>query len=206
LGRVERGWRALGTVFLGAALWTQPPVSGADFNVTSPGFYFSINGVANNPELTLIGGKTYTFDVNTSCILHPFEILGAPADSLSTNKICSGTITFRVPATGGPYQYICSIHRFGGVISNAPALPPTPPIVRIVSFSVGTNVFLASTGTNGWAVNPEYSTNLTSTNWLSLTILTNCLIGGTNAPGTNQTICRRPSGDSVFIRVRSKPN
>src|ERR1041385_2750247 len=49
-------------------------VLAADFAVTSPGFFYAINGNQPNPTLTLVRGRTYTFAVNSSSI-HPFEIL-----------------------------------------------------------------------------------------------------------------------------------
>jgi hypothetical protein len=172
--------------------------SAADFTVTSPGFFFSING-QSDPKITLKAGQTYTFSINTTCNFHPFEILGAPAGSLSTNNICSGIITFTVPAKGGNFNYICSIHGFGNAITGV-----TPPPARIVNFSVGTNIVVASTGTNGFTITPEYTTNVLSTNWFALTVVTNRLVGGTNTPGTNETICGRPPGDNIFIRIRTQ--
>ena len=48
-------------------------VFAADFTVTSPGFFYAINGAQPNPTLTLVRGQTYTFAVNSSSV-HPFEI------------------------------------------------------------------------------------------------------------------------------------
>ncbi len=94
--------------------------AGPDFTVTSPGFFYSISGLTGqNPVLTLTRGRTYTFQINTSSI-HPFEILGAPAGSVTNNNISSGTITFAVPMTAQNYAYQCSIHRFGNTIQTVP--------------------------------------------------------------------------------------
>jgi hypothetical protein len=176
-------------------------LSAADFTVTSPGFSYTINGVANTPALTLVRGRTYTFAISTACGSHPFKIL-APTASVSNNDICSGTITFHVPTNAVNYSYECSIHLFGNTITTVP--PPTPPPANIVGISVSNNLFLASTGTNGFGVFPEYSTNVLSTNWFALTVITNRLIGGTNSIGTNETICGRPPGDNIFIRIRTQ--
>src|SRR5205823_6212942 len=169
----------------------------ADFTVTSPGFFYSINGNQPNPTLTLVRGQTYTFAVSTDSI-HPFEIL---SPGVLNNNISQGIITYTVPSVASNYNYICSIHLFGAQITTvAPALPP-PPTIRILSLAVSNNVVLRSTGTNGWSVNPEYSTNLTTTNWFALSILSNSFLNG-----INETICGRPPGSNVFLRIRSQPN
>ena len=181
------------------------PALAADFTVTSPGFFFSINGMSPNPTLTLVRGQTYTFDVSTACgsFGHPFEILTPGV--LVSNNICSGTITYTVatnaPATNSP-GYECSVHFFSGTILTVdPPQPPPPPTIQIVGLSVNSNILLRSTGTNTWTVFPEFTTNVTSTNWFALTVQTN-----TFANGTNETICGKPPGDNVFIRIRSQPN
>ena len=40
----------------------------ADFNVTSPGSSYTINGQASNPTLTLVRGKTYTFAISAASL------------------------------------------------------------------------------------------------------------------------------------------
>jgi hypothetical protein len=193
-------------MWLAALGWLHglPALLAADFTVTTPGsqFAFNINGV-NNPTLTLVRGRTYTFAVNTTCGFHPFEIL-APG-VVTNNNICSGTLSYTVapdaPATNN-LGYVCSIHFFGGtILAVDPPPPPPPPEIRIVSLSVSTNLVLRSTGTNTWSVLPEFRTNLVATNWFALTVQTN-----TFANGTNETICGRPAADNVFIRIRSQPN
>lgn len=148
--------------------------------------------------LTLVRGKTYTFSVSTA-LDHPFEILGAPAGSVLNNNISSGTITFNVPTNAANYRYICSVHFFGNTI--ATVAPPAPPTIRLVGLSVTTNIVLKSTGTNTWQPLPQYSTNLSRTNWLPLTIKTNIF-----ANGTNETICGKPPGNRLFIRVKATQN
>jgi len=194
LGRLPRP-RA---VLIALLLFSQPMFA-ADFSVTTPGgaFAFTINGM-QNPTLTLFRGKTYTFDINTTVNFHPFEILGA---GVQNNNISTGTLTYTVPNVAANYNYICSIHGFGGqILTVAPPPPPPPPTIRILRLSVGTNVVLFSTGTNTWSVNPLYSTNLSTTNWYALTVVTNTFLNG-----TNETICGRPPGTNLFFRIRSQP-
>lgn len=183
------------TVFV-SLLFAQA-VFAADFTVTSPGFFYEINGAQPNPTITLVCGQTYTFAVNSSSV-HPFEIL---SPGVVNNNISQGTITYTVPTVASNYNYICSVHGFGGqIIAVAPApVPPPPPTIRILSLSVSTNVVLRSTGTNGWSVNPEFSTNLNTTNWFALSVLSNSFVNG-----TNETFCGRPPGNNVFFRIRSQ--
>ena len=167
----------------------------ADFGVTSPGSFFSINGQSPNPTLTLERGKTYTFSVSTSGS-HPFRIRSAGAVG---NDTSSGTITYTVPMAVSNYTYDCSTHLFfGTILTVAPAPPPT---VRILRMSVGTNIVLRSTGTNNWSVFPEFTTNPTTPNWFALTVQSNFFLNG-----TNETYCGRPPGTNVLIRVRNQKN
>lgn len=169
----------------------------ADFSVTSPGFFYAINGNQPNPTLTLVRGQTYTFSVNTESD-HPFKIL---SPGVVNNNISQGTITYTVPTVASNYSYICSIHFFGAQILTVAPTPPPPPAIQILSLAVSNNVVLRSTGTNGWSVNPEFSTNLTTTNWFALTVLSNRFQNG-----ISETICGRPPGSNVFFRIRSQPN
>ena len=170
-------------------------VFAADFNVTSPGFFYAINGNQPNPTLTLVRGQTYTFAVNAGST-HPFEIR---SPGVVNNNISQGTITYTVPNIASNYTYICSIHFFGGQIVTV--APPPPPPIHILSLAVSNNVVLRSTGTNGWSVNPEFSTNLTTTNWFALSVLSNRFLNG-----INETFCGRPPGTNVFLRIRSLPD
>jgi len=170
------------------------PATSADFTVASPGFYYTFNGgSAQNPVLSLVRGKTYTFAINTSSI-HPFEILDAPTGSVASNNISAGTLIFSVPTNAVNYRYICSIHLFGSTIVTVP--PPPPP--TIVGLTVRTNLLLFSTGTNAWNLQPQYSTNLGQTNWSALTVTSNLV-----ANGTNELICGKPPGKAVFIRLKA---
>src|SRR5438874_430008 len=88
------------------------PALAADFSVTSPGSFYSINGSSANPTLTLQRGKTYTFSINTASS-HPFLI---NSTGVINNNIHLGTITYTVPLAASNYTYECSIHGFGGSI------------------------------------------------------------------------------------------
>jgi len=185
--------------FLTSLLASPAGMMAADFNVTSPGFFFSING-ENTPTLTLVRGRTYTFAVDTACGLHPFRI---NSSGTVNNSICTGTLTYTVPAAAVNYTYDCGVHGAqmqGPIITIEPPPPPQPPTVKILRLAVSTNLTVTSTGTNTWTVNPEYSTNLLTTNWYSLTVQSNRFVGG-----TNETYCGKPSGNNVFIRIRSLP-
>src|SRR5262245_38347547 len=169
----------------------------ADFTVTTPGFFYAISGMQPNPTLTLVRGNTYTFSVNAGPT-HPFKI---NSPGVANNNISQGTITYTVPNVASNYSYICSVHGFGAqIITIPPTPPPPPPTIELLSLSVGSNLVLVSTGTNTWSVNPQFSTNLTSTNWYALAVITNRFLSG-----TNETICGRPPGDSVFVRIQSSP-
>jgi len=178
---------------------TVPPPVPSDFTVRTPDdqFAFRING-ADSPTLTLIRGRTYTFDVQTSPAFHPFHIASPGVD---VNDIDSGTITYTVPATATNYYYNCTFHgdSMRGEIVTTP--PPPPPTFRILSLAVGSNIVLTSTGTNTWTVSPEFNTNLMATNWFALKVQTNRFLNG-----TNEVICGRPPGSEVFIRLRAQPN
>jgi hypothetical protein len=173
-----------------------PALLAADFTVTSPGFFYVINNKQPNPTLTLVRGQTYTFAVNSSSI-HPFEIL---SPGVQNNNISQGTITYTVPNVASNYIYICSVHGFGAQIITVAPSPPQPPTIHILSLAVSNSVVLRSTGTNGWSVNPEYSTDLTSSNWFALSVLSNSFLNG-----INETVCGRPPGSNVFLRIRSQP-
>ncbi len=183
-----------GAAVIVSCLFSQA-VFAADFSVTSPGFFYAINGNQPNPTLTLVRGRTYTFAINSD-LSHPFEII---SPGVVNNNISQGTITYTVPTVASNYTYICSIHLFGAQIITV--APPPPPTIRILSLAVSNNVVLRSTGTNGWSVNPEYSNNLPTTNWFALSVLSNRFLNG-----INETICGRPPGSNVFLRIRSQPN
>jgi len=189
--------RFFGCLLAAASLWAVTPVAvAADFSVRSPGFFYSFNGTGNNPTITLVRGRTYSFEVNTT-LDHPFAI-DAPLGTVTGNDTSSGTVLFAVPLEETSYFYFCSIHGFGGTILTVPA--PAPPTIQILSLAVSSNLVLTSTGTNTWSVLPEFNTNLTTTNWFALTVQTNRFENG-----TNETICGLPNASNVFVRIRSLP-
>jgi len=99
---------------------TVQPGSTPDFTVLSPGFFYTFSGVSGtNPVLTLQRGRTYIFAIDTDFI-HPFEIIDAPAGSVTNNNISQGTLTFTVPTAAKNYRYRCSIHLFGNTIVTVP--------------------------------------------------------------------------------------
>lgn len=200
--------KSLSALSLLAAMWVfcGGAVQAADFNVTSPGSFFSFNGTGINPTITLERGRTYTFALNTTPGFHPFAIrtsVGglAPAGVSGANGNSSGTITFAVPMDAANCVYRCTIHGFGGNIVMVD--PPVPPTIQIVDLKVGANLTLTATvaATNGLTLVPEFSTNLLATNWFALTLQTNRF-----ANGTNEAICGKPPGDRVFVRVRAQQN
>jgi plastocyanin len=175
-----------------------PAALAEDFTVTTPGgqFAFNFNGV-NSPKLTLVRGHTYTFQVNTTPGIHPFRV---HSPGVVNNNISSGTLTYTVPASGTNFTYDCTVHG-ASMRGTIVTIDPPPSTVRILSISVGTNIVLRSTGATNLTVMPEYTTNLSSTNWFALTVQTNRF-----ADGTNDTICGLPQGarDAVFIRIKSR--
>jgi hypothetical protein len=191
-------------------LWLQT-AAGADFAVTSPGFFFSFtsNSVpisGQNPTITLVRGRTYTFALNTTPNFHPFLIataLGsatAPPGVTGNNGSSSGTITYSVPTNAVDCVYYCTIHFFQGQIHMIDAATPLlPPAVNIIGLTVGTNltVTTAQTTTNGFSFIPQANTNLAMTNWFALTVLSNRF-----SNGTNEIFCGRPPGTNVFLRIR----
>ncbi len=165
----------------------------ADFTVETPGgqFQYLINGT-NASALILVRGQTYTFNIQTMPN-HPFHI---ESPGVVNNDITTGLITYTVPTNNMNYSYSCGIHpwMFGDLITIE------PPQIKILSLTVGTNLVLTSTATNGWNVFPEYATDLVSTNWYALVVATNRLVNV-----RLETICGRPEGNSVLIRLKSSP-
>jgi hypothetical protein len=192
---------SLAVVFLAACLDFQAAVA-ADFSVTTPNdqYAYLINGLDNNPTITLIRGKTYTFAINTDPN-HPFAIgtaIGFPAPpGVSGNATSSGTITFNVPSNATDCVYYCVIHDFAGQIHMVDS--PKPPQVNIVGLSVDTNLILTTVQatTNGFSFLPEGNINLATTNWFALTVRSNRF-----ANGTNEIFCGKPPGTNMFLRVR----
>lgn len=182
-------------------------VRAADFNVTAPGFFFSINGTNSSgpsPTLTLVRGRTYTFAAATGSF-HPFAIGtsvgGPPPTGVSGSPTSSGTVTFVVPLNAANCVYYCTIHFFSGNIVMVD--PPPPPTITIVGLNVATNLTVTSTlaSTNGLTLTPEFSTNLLASNWAALTVQSNKFVNG-----TNEIICGKPSATNAFLRIRAQVN
>lgn len=182
--------------------WHWQVALGADFSVSTPNNQFSyvINGMNNDPTITLMRGRTYTFAVNSASD-HPFAIgttLGGPPPvGVTGSGTFSGTVTFKVPADAVDCVYYCTIHFFSGQIHMIDA--PPPPVVNIVGLSVGSNLTLTTTQatTNGFAFIPEANTDLSTTNWFALTVQSNRF-----SNGTNEIFCGKPPGTNVFLRIR----
>lgn len=159
-----------------------------------------------DPPLTLQRGETYIFQL-TGISSHPFYIkssLGPGSTGrydigVTNNGMTSGSLLFAVPKDApNPLFYQCGVHQaMSGILTIVD--PPTPPPFRIVNFSVGDNITLRHTATNGFDYTPEFKTNLVTTNWVNLTVISNFF-----ASGTNEVICGKPPGSSVFVRVRAQ--
>ena len=162
-----------------------------DFKVTSPGFFYSINGQQPNPTLTLVRGETYTFDVSSSSI-HPFKLL-VPDGTTTGNNTSSGTITFKVPETVIDYRYECSNHHFGNTITTVAA--PVPVVLGVVA---GDKLVVRSSGSAPFVPHPEFTSSLTDPNWQALAVESS-----TTVDGVVESTCTRPAGDVVFVRIRA---
>lgn len=166
----------------------------ADFEVRTPNFQYAyrINGT-DSPTLTLVRGRTYTFDVWADYV-HPFHI---ESHGVKNNDTYYGLIAFTVPTNHANYFYNCTVHgdwMRGEIITID---PPSPP--RILNLSVGKDLVLTSTATNGAPVRPEYKPTLDGTNWFALSVRTNRL-----ANGVLETICGPPATNTAFIRLRTE--
>ena len=171
--------------------------------ITSPGFFYQVNGAGNNPPITMEAGTTHSLIINTAPNFHNVVIQTSP-DTLPANRysnavpndIFNGTIRVTLPGAGGPgtLYYVCRIHGFFGQINIS------YPIIR--SLSVGpSTVVMKSTGTPAnWTFVPQFSSNLTT--WAPVPSYSNSLAGGTNTTTFNRLdpIC----GPNVYLRVNQK--
>lgn len=212
------GWAAkagpvIGPVLLSVLLVVTTPATGTaqvtNTVVNSGTLAYLING-ASNPSLTLTRGVTYYFKVTASG--HPFWIKtsavtgtgSAYNTGVSNNGIQSGTLVFTVP-TNAPSTlfYICQFHSAMKGTLNV-INPPPPPIVRVVSLSLGASVVMTSTGASGWSPIPEYSYDLPSSNWSPVPSFTNNFLNGTNT--TSFSRLDSPANPQVFLRMRNSKN
>lgn len=180
----------------------------ADFSTTTPGgqFNFNINGTNSPTTITLVRGRLYEFAIaTTTSPNHPFQIMSnttpmGTAQGVTNNNITTGTMFFRVPTNAVNYNFRCGFHTgtasLQGTIQTVPA--PVPPVPVIVGFQFLTNIVLRTApAADGFTVIPEFRTNLNFTNWVPLLVQTNRFL-----TGTNETICGRPAGSNLFLRVR----
>ena len=95
----------------------QEPAPATTFSVSSSGSAAYIIDGQSNPDLTLVRGETYVFDLNVTG--HPFWIKESPTtgtgnafdQGVSGNGQSSGQLTFTVPATApDALFYICQFH------------------------------------------------------------------------------------------------
>jgi len=182
--------------------------------ITTPfdSYGYSVDGSPpNNPTIELNAGVTNILDIQTSYD-HPVVITTTsdPSDwftGAAPQDVISDPIALVTPSSGYPttLYYVCSVHGFYGAIHiNAP-LPPGPGPNTILWIRVGTNVVMASTGTNTtWRLIPEYSSNLQHAAWAPVPSYTNQYANGTNTTVFNRLdpIC----GPNVYLRIRQQPN
>jgi hypothetical protein len=169
------------------------------FSVGNSGFSsYLING-ESNPNLSLVRGFTYIFQVNASG--HPFwikSVQGRGAGNaynlgVSDNGTAVGTVQFVVP-TNAPSQlfYNCQNHSpMTGELNIE-----DPPEIVITQFVAGTSLLLVSTGTEALNVGIEINTNLVAGGWMPLSV-----IGNSFSNGTNTTSISTPVEVSAFFRV-----
>jgi hypothetical protein len=116
-----------------AVLLIAVPAWAADFTVTPICCAtWTINGQAN-PTLTVVRGKTYTFDVNASG--HPFfvktaQVTGSGStwdEGVTNNGVETGTLSFTVPGDAPPTLfYQCGLHSaMTGTINVVSSTVPT---------------------------------------------------------------------------------
>jgi hypothetical protein len=185
--------------------------SAQNHTVTSPGFFFNIDGNATqNPTISMQVGSTNVLTINTTPSFHPVVISSSP-NALLANRyagatpqnISTGTMNVTIPSNGFPsvLYYVCSIHGFYGMIDIQGG--PKPPPSQILSLNVTSNVVMTSTGTNStWFFKPEFSSNLTTGAWTPIPNFTNTFANGTNTTTFNRLdpIC----GPSVYLRIRQQ--
>jgi hypothetical protein len=202
----RKGWRGgLIAMLLFCQIIDCAMADSPDFIIETPDgqFNYWVNGVSNNPTITLVRGHTYTFLVTNASPIHPVAfgdpVTTDPVPGVSGDNTTNGIITYAVPLTATNSIYYCVVHGFSGdihVIDN--------PLIGIVGFKVDSNLTVTATivPTNGLTVIPEFSTNLASANWFALTVQTNVPSGFSGM--TNEVICGRPPGNTVLVRIRGQ--
>lgn len=171
------------------------------FSVTASGSQnYTINGVSDPTDITLVRGFTYFFNISVMAS-HPFYIKTISGtgtgnsynDGVSAQGLTSGTVEFSVP-TNAPDTlfYQCSNHNN----MTGPLHIIDSPAVSIVDFGIGTNVVLRSTGTEALNLRIQTRSSLTNT-WSASTIQLYSFSGGTNT-----THIALPAGNATFFRVQ----
>jgi hypothetical protein len=191
------GWWGAAALFLVAAV----PAGAATnrFAVVNSGFSaYVINGVGN-PNLKLVRGITYFFDIAAPG--HPFWIktvqgsgtANGYTNGVTGNATQTGTVTFAVP-TNAPSLlfYNCEIHSpMTGQLNIE-----DPPAVGITRVEIESNLVIRSTGTDALNVRVSGLSDLTSGTWSSLPVATS-----TFSQGTNTTTLAVSSEAVMFFRV-----
>lgn len=167
--------------------------------VNSGASAYVINGVSN-PDLSLVRGFTYSFNVNA--IGHPFWIKtiqgtgtgNAFNEGVTGNGTSVGVVQFSVP-TNAPSLlfYNCQFHSpMRGRLNIE-----SPPVVRVTGIATDAEVVLISTGTDSLNLYVDTSSNLVEGAWEPSPIRTNVF-----SEGTNTTSIDLPAEPTVFFRVR----
>jgi hypothetical protein len=164
----------------------------------SGGSSYLING-EGNPNLSLVRGFSYTFQINAAG--HPFWIKSVQGNGtgnaynsgVSGNGTAIGVVQFAVP-TNAPSQlfYNCEIHS----VMTGELNIEDPPEIVITQFVAGTNLLIVSTGIEALGVGIETRSNLVAGGWTPLPV-----IGNSFSNGTNTTQVSAPVDASAFFRV-----
>ncbi len=128
------GWLGIaGWLVLSAAIWVPQRAAAQDFSVSAPTMTAYVINAQNNPSLTLVRGRTYTFAINAPG--HPFYIKTAQVtgttsqytSGVTNNGATSGTLSFAVPSNAPtPLFYQCAVHAVMTGTINIVDPPPVP--------------------------------------------------------------------------------
>ncbi|MFM2294453.1 MAG: hypothetical protein RLZZ350_866 [Verrucomicrobiota bacterium] len=169
---------------------------------------YTINS-QNDPAFTLVRGVTYIFRLS-GISSHPFWIKSALGGNFSGgtgqfttgvtgNGNTTGDLIFVVP-TNAPNALFYQCGNHGSMNGTLTIInPPTPPTFSIGGLVVSNRVVLRHAGTNTFTYTPQFTTNLVTTNWLTLTVQSNRFLNG-----TNEIFCGLPTGSNVFFRLRAQ--
>jgi hypothetical protein len=145
------------STLLASARLAEPSLAGAatNFDVGATGMTAYHIGAADNPDLTLTRGETYTFNVKITA--HPFWITtargagDAEANAFSpgvTNNGASvpGIVTFKVPAAASATLfYQCGFHdTMGGTLHIVAAVAPAAPWSGSVGYGALAGLLLSA--------------------------------------------------------------